>query len=54
VTRFRFADENAWYMSVMFEPVEMTFSDSLPPDSFTVFLDFDGKPGRISCVDQAK
>ena len=54
VTRFRFADENAWYMSVTFEPVQMTFSDSLPPDSFTVFLDFDGKPGRISCVDQAK
>ena len=54
VNRFRYADKNAWFMSVTFEPAEMTFNESMPADTFTVFLDFDGKPGRIYRVDQEK
>lgn len=54
VARLRFVDENAWFMSVSFEPAEVVFIDGMPLDSFTVLLDFDGKPGQISSIDREK
>ncbi len=50
----RFATEHYWYMSVTFEPATQVVSDPLPPDSFTVLLDFGGKPGRIFRVESQK
>ncbi len=47
----RFANERYWYISVTFEPAMQVVSDALPPDSFTVLLDFAGRPGRIYRVE---
>jgi len=50
----RFAGQPYWYMAVTFEPATQVVSDALPPDSFTVLLDFAGRVGRISRVEAPK
>ncbi len=44
----RFEDRRSgWYFSVTLEPALQVVGGDLPPDSFTVLLDFAGTPGRI-------
>ena len=43
----RFADQPNWYFSVTLEPAVQVVGGGLPPDSFTVLLDFAGTPGKI-------
>jgi len=50
----RFADQPNWYFSVTLDPVVQVVGGELPPDSFTVLLDFAGTPGKIWRVESQK